>query len=286
MDKNTFMRELEQALSVLQKDEIKDILSEYEQHIDMKVKNGLSEEEAIADFGSLPELTADILSAYHVRADYAEGEKKPAGGDKNPGKGLEKAKESCAKAGETAVLGLKGGGIWLWGVILFWKRQFAKPFAWMASKRKERREQVSGAGENGERAGREESYGLVRYGLSDRAASGKLRRMTDSMGKGIGAGIRIGAAGILWGIRFLWNMGWIGISLCFAFCGLCLLFILGLFVVLLFQRYPLAGLTIGCFGAMLCMFSAAGLGLTFLWRRKRDEKESDESRREEGEQYA
>jgi len=42
MDKNAFIKELEHALSVLQKDELKDILSEYEQHIDMKVKSGLS----------------------------------------------------------------------------------------------------------------------------------------------------------------------------------------------------------------------------------------------------
>ena len=61
MDKNTFMRELERSLSVLQESELRDILSEYEQHIDMKVKSGLSEEEAIADFGSIPELTAEIL---------------------------------------------------------------------------------------------------------------------------------------------------------------------------------------------------------------------------------
>ena len=64
MDKNTFMRELERSLSVLQESELRDILSEYEQHIDMKVKSGLSEEEAIADFGSIPELTAEILEAY------------------------------------------------------------------------------------------------------------------------------------------------------------------------------------------------------------------------------
>ena len=78
MDKNTFMRELERSLSVLQESELRDILSEYEQHIDMKVKSGLSEEEAIADFGSLPELTAEILEAYHVRADYGPGQR---GGD-------------------------------------------------------------------------------------------------------------------------------------------------------------------------------------------------------------
>ena len=80
MDKNTFMRELERSLSVLQESELRDILSEYEQHIDMKVKSGLSEEEAIADFGSLPELTAEILEAYHVRADYGPGQRGGDGG--------------------------------------------------------------------------------------------------------------------------------------------------------------------------------------------------------------
>ena len=75
MDKNTFMRELERSLSVLQESELRDILSEYEQHIDMKVKSGLSEEEAIADFGSIPELTAEILEAYHVRADFGPGQR-------------------------------------------------------------------------------------------------------------------------------------------------------------------------------------------------------------------
>ena len=68
MDKNTFMRELERSLSVLQESELRDILSEYEQHIDMKVKSGLSEEEAIADFGSIPELTAEILEETGIRA--------------------------------------------------------------------------------------------------------------------------------------------------------------------------------------------------------------------------
>ena len=75
MDKNTFISQLRQALSVLQKDELEDIVNEYQQHIDMKMKSGLSQEEAIADFGSLEELTAEILGAYHVRADYAQDRK-------------------------------------------------------------------------------------------------------------------------------------------------------------------------------------------------------------------
>ena len=51
MDKQGFLSRLEQSLSVLQEDELRDILNEYEQHIDMKMEKGLTEEEAIADFG-------------------------------------------------------------------------------------------------------------------------------------------------------------------------------------------------------------------------------------------
>lgn len=76
MDKREFLSALEQSLSVLQEDELKDIISEYEQHIDIKVEKGLTEEEAIEDFGSFQELTAELLEAYHVRADYALGGKK------------------------------------------------------------------------------------------------------------------------------------------------------------------------------------------------------------------
>ena len=54
MDKKTFLLNLRQSLSVLKEEELQDIVSEYEQHIDMKVENGLTEEEAIADFGGVP----------------------------------------------------------------------------------------------------------------------------------------------------------------------------------------------------------------------------------------
>ena len=70
MDKKEFLLALEQSLSVLQEDELRDIISEYEQHIDIKVEKGLTEAEVIADFGSFSELTSEILEAYHVRADY------------------------------------------------------------------------------------------------------------------------------------------------------------------------------------------------------------------------
>ncbi len=67
MKKVEFIDIIRTNLSVLEDREIEDIVAEYEQHIDMKMANGLSEEDAIEDFGDLTELTAGILEAYHVK---------------------------------------------------------------------------------------------------------------------------------------------------------------------------------------------------------------------------
>ena len=42
MNKTEFLNELEKRIRVLEKNEIKDILSEYSQHIDMRMESGLS----------------------------------------------------------------------------------------------------------------------------------------------------------------------------------------------------------------------------------------------------
>ena len=46
MTKTEFLNLLEQRLFVLNDNERADLLSEYEQHIEMKIQSGLSEEEA------------------------------------------------------------------------------------------------------------------------------------------------------------------------------------------------------------------------------------------------
>ena len=66
MNRQEFIDQLREYLKVLQDVEQEDILAEYSQHIEMKMKNGLSEEEAIRDFGQVKELAAEILEAYHV----------------------------------------------------------------------------------------------------------------------------------------------------------------------------------------------------------------------------
>ena len=62
MNKEMFLEELRGYLQVLEDQEQDDILEEYAQHIDMKMLKGLSEEEAIRDFGSVKELAEEIRS--------------------------------------------------------------------------------------------------------------------------------------------------------------------------------------------------------------------------------
>lgn len=70
MKKEDFLRDLDSRLHILNETERKDILDEYAQHIDLKIANGLSEEDAAGDFGDIKELASEILSAYNVNLKY------------------------------------------------------------------------------------------------------------------------------------------------------------------------------------------------------------------------
>ena len=75
MNKEIFLKELREYLRILEDREQEDILEEYAQHIDMKMQKGLSEEEAIQDFGPIDELASQILEAYHVKTQFQEKKK-------------------------------------------------------------------------------------------------------------------------------------------------------------------------------------------------------------------
>lgn len=335
MDKRTFMKKLEQSLSVLQEDELKDILSEYEQHVDMKVKSGLTEEEAIADFGRLSELVAEILEAYHVRADYAradyvrtdyaradyaqtdyvrtdyartdyvradyaedepgngnaataekiekiEGNEKP---EKKEGperiertEKIKKVRAACKKAGEKLAAGAKGAGVWIWGAFLFLVRLAGTPFRWGAGVLKSWTNRYKKRLAEGRMESDRESFSESRGKkfAGSRAGILLLKRIT-----GLVLGVlRLVTGIVIWAVRMAWNVCCVGFSLFCGLFGLFCLFGFGMLAVLLLQRYPLAGLTVACFGVMVCMFSAAWLGLTLLWRKK--EKVSVGTDRENG----
>lgn len=70
MTKNDFIGYMNSSLAVLNSDEIDDIISEYTQHIDNKIAEGMTEEEAVKSLGSIEDIVRDILSAYSVDPDY------------------------------------------------------------------------------------------------------------------------------------------------------------------------------------------------------------------------
>ena len=72
MNKKVFLEKLRKKLKILNKNELEDIIEEYEDHINEKVASGKTEEEAVKDFGDFEELVKEILSAYKISEDYEE----------------------------------------------------------------------------------------------------------------------------------------------------------------------------------------------------------------------
>lgn len=279
MDKKTFISELKQALSVLQEEELNDIISEYEQHIDMKQKNGLSEEEAIADFGSLSELAADILAAYHVRADYAKKTRKKAAfpDQEKAGRFRQQAGQIGTKVKSGALGGIHGLGSLLHRLWIFLRSLAGKPAAYIKNRCRERPDMPEGLPpdvlflEMGEQEPGDAVNGSSPAKTPGTFVSRRRRTAEGVLGRSIKALARLFRFAwrtVLWGMRMAWNACCLMFALFSGFCGLFSLYMLGMLAVLLAQGYPLAGVTLGCLGLVLCFFSAAGLGITLL-RRKR-----------------
>lgn len=70
MTKQKFLKELEKKLAILSESEKEDILNEYRDIIEEKVKHGKTEEEAVKEFGSIDELSKEILSTYKINPEY------------------------------------------------------------------------------------------------------------------------------------------------------------------------------------------------------------------------
>ena len=70
MNKKEFINEIKTRLSILKKEEIDDIVNEYSEYIDEKIKSGKSESEAIKEFGDIDELVGGILDAYKIDKEY------------------------------------------------------------------------------------------------------------------------------------------------------------------------------------------------------------------------
>ena len=279
MDKTTFLEELKKSLRVLKEEELQDIISEYEQHIDMKVEKGLTVEQAIADFGNVKELAAEILEAYHVsnpQPDHSEQ-------DSAKVSALSKISEWFAgllanlckwmKAGWTACL---NGCYWL-------GRQFVRPFLWCREKvRMQRKTSALKQAEKPEPeeaeighekcAEHEHSAAMKKMVLFQKEEDGRKKNILRRAWKGLGNMTAVCwnyfVNTTLWCLRIGWNCCVVATAASIAVIGLAGLYCGCVLAVLLMQGYPLTGLTVGCFGIVLCFLAAAGFTWTLMWRKK------------------
>ncbi len=68
MNKQQFLDKLKSKISILNDEEIDDIINEYAGYIDEKVAEGKTEKDAVKELGSVNEIATDLLDAYKVKA--------------------------------------------------------------------------------------------------------------------------------------------------------------------------------------------------------------------------
>lgn len=263
MSKEMFLGVLREHLKVLEDQEQQDILQEYAQHIDIKMQNGLSEEEAIRDFGPVKELAAEILEAYHVKPEFGEPFE-----ETRQKRGLVKSAGAAASEGGRAVrqagsfvkekAAALGRAMKTFGRKI--KEGFERAIQWITKpfKKKEGGEDVQMIPEK--RRGEEKDWTL-------RQAAGKTGRFFGKLWRDF-------LSFVFWILRLFWNIFCIGCSVLFGLYGLMALFGLGAVVILCFQGYPLRGIVLICLGGILCG-GAACMGCISAVRRK--ERVSDEA---------
>lgn len=240
MNKQEFLNELQSRIRILEEAEQQDILAEYAQHIDLRTAGGLSEEEAIRDFGNPEELAAEILEAYHV--DPARVETPPSQPLAGVSSGLKRTAGRCRRC-----LGRVGGGL---------RSLASRVAAWWGSLGQRLR-------------------GLRRSPAPRPAADtadaekapspvSRFRRIRTGAALGLrGLGRLIKAL-----VRLAWNLLLLLIALPFVVTAVLAILSIGVLAVLLIQGYPLVGPLLCCLGLALCCIALVGLGTTLIWKRR------------------
>lgn len=280
MNKERFLAELREYLSVLENQEQDDILEEYAQHIDMKMKKGLSEEEAIRDFGSIEQLAVEILEAYHVNPDF-RGKRASfrvpqsrlgvtrnfVGAKKNFSSGVSDLNGTNAKDNFWKKAGRQIKGMWTRGVHAIgnafrWLGAKCRAFARWCSKpftRRKSEDEVDTQEKRIERRGTEEM-------------SGRIGKFFGTIGRGIVSLWRWLVRLCIFCLKFMWNAAWLIFTI---FCGcMAMIALMGVGAIMIFltQDYPLLGILLIFIGGLLCFGSLAYGAFSMLIRRPKDDK--------------
>lgn len=234
MNKEQFLQELESRLKILDHAERQDMLSEYSQHIDMKVQSGMSEKEAIEDFGDVNHLVEEILEVYHIDPEYRVVEQG------------EKTKNSIGNKMENS---LKNGKASVSGYLQQQK------------KRREEKKEIRKA---------EKKQGVIQK-TKEKMSSKRLERKEHREGKNWLKTIGVSMKKI---IKFCIRVSLLLIAFPVIILDICAVFGLGTLLILLVQGYPLIGITIGVFGGVLCCSSFILLMFSYIFSQKTREAEN------------
>ena len=272
MNKEKFLSELREYLSILENQEQEDILAEYAQHIDMKMQKGLSEEEAIRDFGPMEELAAQILEAYHVKPEFRKKNAvfripKPRTGN---ALGLGQPKTDDVGDGVSfinrcgiwikqtwirSIHGIGAGFRWLGGKCRAFTGWLTKPFTktktGFGEDIQENRVQMKGTKE----------------------MDGSIGKFFRAIGRGIIALWNWFIRFCIFWIKFMWNAAWLLFAVFCACMAMIVLMGVGAMPILLSQGYPLVGIFIICVGGLLCLGSLSYGAFGMLIRKKQDDRD-------------
>lgn len=297
MNKTEFLEKLKSCLAVLEEKEQQDILEEYTQHIDMKTESGLSEEEAIRDFGDLDQLAAEILEAYHVNPDYSRNRSVPRISGK--GRGVKKGLDACLvffkKIGQMIHRGASSAGRMMRAFPGSVRSFFARCLDHTSPALRRFRPGLSREEVLEPGYGDDPADAPAKTACQDTAASPLYRgtkhsALSRSRKKGM-KGLRQTAARLFCGIgaffsgcislavwcfffclRWIWNICLVIMALLSGSLTLISLYLLAVFLVWLLQGYPSVGITLISLGGVLCGVSFTILCISLLKVRRKTEK--------------
>ncbi len=252
MNKTEFLLALQRQINMLEDDEQKDIVDEYSQHIDMKIQNGMTEDEAIEDFGPLDQLVGEILGAYHVKAPSpaigtagvaSAQDKSPADAEKAKGHAAENLIAGSKRAASSVAEGIKKGASGI----------------------------KNAAGEAGSKAKAAAAQAGTKAKKSSEAAASKTKQGLGGMASGVAKGGTALGSGLMKAastcVRWCWNFFVACICAMFFLFAVVFLFSLGFCLVLQIQGYPLLGICLCALGLLMASISLMLLCARLFWRK-------------------
>ena len=269
MDKQEFLEELGQYLAILDEKEQQDIKEEYAQHIDMKTENGLSEEEAIRDFGDIQELASEILEAYHVNPEY---KRKSSILGTGKGKSAAEKGRSFLKRGKRLLLrAAEAGRRWIHVCFGQVKRGAGFVYGFLARPWKNVVQKWKNRGRDRAIVEPEKPVAEAdssRYDRPHEEGKRKQGGIIRSIGSFFGDCFRGVFFAFLWCIRWCFNSCMIILAFFSGLCTLGALFATGVSSVWLFHGYPFLGITIIGWGSILCGVSFTCLCFSLVRRQR------------------